>query len=254
MSVITDELQYFPKAKNMSQSILLVDDETKHADMLAMNLELEGYTIYQASDGHQALEKLSHNTPELVVLDILMPDMDGFEVLEKIREFSRVPIIMLSVKDEEKCKIKALEMGADDYVTKPCNLSELTARIRALLRRVHMPSLLPQCEIRVDKQLKIDFRRRLIIRGDGEYHLRPTEFRLLYQLVSSAGNIIPHETLLRNTWGYQYRNEHNYLWLYINYLRQKIGDNARNPRYILKEHGIGYKFREIKNLPPIALE
>ena len=232
--------------REQGRTILVVDDEPHIVEAVSMNLELEGYQISCASNGHEALQRLTEDLPDLVILDVMMPEMDGFETLKEIREISTVPVIMLTVKGEETDRIKGLDLGADDYITKPFSPKELVSRLKAVLRRVEMPSPAPKTEIRVDDNLSIDFsRRKVVVRGQ-EVHLRPTEYRLLYHLVSNAGYIITHEMLLRKVWGYEYRDEDHYLWLYITYLRQKIEDNPKHPRYILGERGIGYRFREIE--------
>jgi two-component system KDP operon response regulator KdpE len=192
------------------------------------------------------LEKLTEELPDLVILDVMMPEMDGFETLRKIREVSTTPVILLTVRGKEVDKVKGLDLGADDYVTKPFSPRELVSRVKALLRRAEIPSPAPKTEIRVDDNLCIDFsRRKLMVRGK-EVHLRPTEYRLLYHLVSNAGRILTHETLLRRVWGYDYRDEDQYLWLYITYLRRKIEADPKHPKYILGERGIGYRFREFE--------
>ena len=230
--------------REQDKTILVVDDEPRIVEAVGMNLELEGYQVSSASNGYEALQKLTEDLPDLVILDVMMPEIDGFETLRKIREVSTVPVIMLTVRGEEIDKVKGLDLGADDYITKPFNPKELVLRIRAVLRRVEMPSPVPKTEIRVDDNLSIDFSRcKVIIKGK-EVHLRPTEYRLLYHLVSNAGHVLTHETLLRRVWGYEYRDEDHYLWLYITYLRRKIEDDPKHPKYILSERGIGYRFKE----------
>ena len=230
--------------REQDKTILVVDDEPRIVEAVGMNLELEGYQVSSASNGYEALQKLTEDLPDLVILDVMMPEVDGFETLRKIREVSTVPVIMLTVRGEEIDKVKGLDLGADDYITKPFNPKELVLRIRAVLRRVEMPSPVPKTEIRVDDNLSIDFSRcKVIIKGK-EVHLRPTEYRLLYHLVSNAGHVLTHETLLRRVWGYEYRDEDHYLWLYITYLRRKIEDDPKHPKYILSERGIGYRFKE----------
>lgn len=232
--------------REQGKTILVVDDEPRIIEAVAMNLELEGYRVSGASNGYEALKKLTKEVPDLVVLDIMMPEMDGFETLRKIREVSTVPVVMLTVKGEETDKVKGLDLGADDYVTKPFSPRELVSRVKAVLRRVEMPSPVPKTEIRVDDYLSIDFsRHKIVVRGK-EVHLRPTEYRLLYHLVSNAGKVLTHETLLRRVWGYEYREEDHYLWLYITYLRRKIEEEPKHPKYILGERGIGYRFREFE--------
>ncbi len=234
------------RSREQGRTILVVDDEPHIVEAVSMNLELEGYQISCASNGYEALQRLTEDLPDLVILDIMMPEMDGFETLREIREISTVPVIMLTVKGEETDKIKGLDLGADDYITKPFSPQELVSRLKAVLRRTEMPSPTPKTEIRVDDNLSIDFsRRKVMVRGQ-EVHLRPTEYRLLYHLVSNAGYVLTHEMLLRKVWGYEYREEDHYLWLYITYLRQKIEDNPKQPRYILGERGIGYRFRELE--------
>ena len=228
------------------KSILVVDDEPRIIEAVGMNLELEGYQVSGAANGYEALNKLSKDLPDLVILDVMMPEMDGFETLKRIREVSTVPVIMLTVKGEETDKVKGLDLGADDYLTKPFSPRELVSRIKAALRRLEMPTPAPKTEIRVDDELSIDFsRRKVVIRGK-EIRLRPTEYRLLYHLVSNAGHVLTHETLLRRVWGYEYRDEDHYLWLYITYLRQKLEEDPKHPKYILGERGIGYRFREFE--------
>ena len=230
--------------RKQDKTILVVDDEPRIVEAVSMNLELEGYQVSGTSNGYEALKKLTEELPELVILDVMMPEMDGFETLKKIREVSTVPVIMLTVKGEEIDKVKGLDLGADDYVTKPFSPKELVSRVKAVLRRVEMPSPVPKTEIRVDDNLSIDFsRHKVMVRGK-EVHLRPTEYRLLYHLVSNAGRVLTHETLLRKVWGYEYRDEDHYLWLYITYLRQKIEEDSKHPKYILGERGIGYRFKE----------
>jgi len=228
------------------KTILVVDDEPRIIEVVSMNLDLEGYQVSGASNGYEALQKLTEDLPDLIILDVMMPEMDGFETLRKIREISTAPVIMLTVKGEEIDKVKGLDLGADDYVTKPFSPKELVSRVKAALRRVEMPTPAPKIEIRVDDNLSIDFsRRKVVVRGK-EVHLRPTEYRLLYHLVSNAGHVLTHETLLRRVWGYEYRDEDHYLWLYITYLRQKLEEDSKHPKYILGERGIGYRFKEFE--------
>jgi len=229
-----------PEAKK----ILVVDDEPRMVQFISMNLKLEGFDVISAENGYQALEKVTRELPDLIVLDIMMPDMDGYETLKKVRAFSTVPVIFLSVKNEAADRIKGLDLGADDYVTKPFEPAELVSRIKAVLRRVEPDSAGNNHEIIVDDALRIDFnRRRVYVRGKEE-RLRPTEYRLLYQLVTNPGKLLTHETLLSRVWGPEYQDEDQYVRLYITYLRQKIEKDPKNPEYILSERGIGYRFKE----------
>ena len=231
---------------NQGKTILVVDDEPRIIEAVSMNLELESYQVSAARNGYEALQKLTEDLPDLIILDVMMPEIDGFETLRKIREVSTVPVIMLTVKGEEIDKIKGLDLGADDYVTKPFSPKELVSRVKAVLRRVEMPTPAPKTEIRVDDSLSIDFSHRKVMVKGKEVHLRPTEYRLLYHLVSNAGHVLTHETLLRRVWGYEYRDEDHYLWLYITYLRQKLEEDTKHPKYILGERGIGYRFKEFE--------
>ena len=231
---------------NQGKTILVVDDEPRIIEAVSMNLELEGYQVSAARNGYEALQKLTEDLPDLIILDVMMPEIDGFETLRKIREVSTAPVIMLTVKGEEIDKVKGLDLGADDYVTKPFSPKELVSRVKAVLRRVEMPTPAPKTEIRVDDSLSIDFSHRKVMVKGKEVHLRPTEYRLLYHLVSNAGHVLTHETLLRRVWGNEYRDEDHYLWLYITYLRQKLEEDPKHPKYILSERGIGYRFKEFE--------
>jgi len=224
------------------RKILVVDDEPRMIHFIRLNLEHDGFEVYEATSGGQALEKLRDQLPDLILLDIMMPDMDGFETLRLIREVSTVPTIMLTAKGEEDDKVRGLELGADDYVTKPFSPRELVSRVRAVLRRTEIPSSGVNEVIVVDQRLKLDFDRREIWVADQLVKLRPTEYKLLYHLVQNAGWVVPHEQLLAKVWGYEYRDETHYLRLYVNYLRQKLEADPSNPQYILTERGVGYRF------------
>jgi DNA-binding response OmpR family regulator len=225
--------------------ILVVDDEPRMIGFIRMNLELEGYQVLEAHTGLEALEMIRTQLPDLVLLDVMMPELDGFETLRMLREFSSIPVIMLTAKGEEDDKVYGLELGADDYVTKPFGARELSSRVRAVLRRAEMPSSSPeQAVMQVDDRLSVDFNRREVI-VDGEHiKLRPTEYRLLYHLIENAGWTVPHEQLLAKVWGYEYRDETHYVRLYVNYLREKIEEDPANPKYILTERGVGYRFMD----------
>ena len=226
-------------------TILVVDDEPRMVQFITMNLELEAFRVVSAFDGYQALEKMTRELPDLVILDIMMPDMDGFETLRKIRKMSAVPVIFLSAKGEEFDRVKGLDLGADDYIAKPFSPRELISRIRAVLRRLEPVAPALGLPVKVDDDLCINFeQRKVIVRGQ-EVRLRPTEYRLLYQLVTNAGRLLTHETLLSRVWGPEYRDEDHYVRLYITYLRQKIEKDPKNPKYILSERGLGYRFKEL---------
>jgi len=226
--------------------ILVVDDEPRMRRFMRMNLDLEGYRIIEAENGLEAVNRVRDDLPDMVLMDVMMPEMDGFEALRFIRETSTVPVIMLTVKGEEEDRVRGLELGADDYVTKPFSPRELASRIKAVLRRAEMPTLAEGSVIQVDDRLQIDFNRRQVMVDGNEVKLRPTEYRLLYHLVSNAGWTLPHETLLAKVWGHEYRDETHYLRLYITYLRQKIEEDPTHPKYILTERGLGYRFVDFK--------
>jgi two-component system KDP operon response regulator KdpE len=230
------------------KKILVVDDEPRMLDLISMNLKLEGFDVITAADGYQALEKVTRTMPDLVLLDIMMPDMDGFETLKRIREIAPVPVIFLSVKGEEADRVRGLDLGADDYITKPFSPRELVSRIRAVLRRTEPETPGRNSEIVVDPELKIDFDQRRVYARGKEIKLRPTEYRLLYQLVTNPGKLLTHETLLARVWGPEYKEEDQYVRLYITYLRQKIEKDPKKPKYILSERGLGYRFVEFTQL------
>jgi two-component system, OmpR family, KDP operon response regulator KdpE len=230
----------------MKKRVLVVDDEPRMRRFVHMNLDLEGYEVLQAENGLVALQKVRDDTPDLVLLDVMMPDMDGFETLERIREVSSVPVIMLTVKGDEDDRIRGLDLGADDYITKPFSPRELSSRIRAVLRRADLAKPGTAEPLVIDEDLAIDFpRRTVIVRGE-QVKLRPTEYRLLQQLVENAGWIVPQEVLLSKAWGPEYRDDSQLLRLYVTYLRKKIEPDPANPRYILTERGVGYRFMDYK--------
>ena len=230
----------------MKKRILVVDDEARMRRFVRMNLDLEGYEVLEAQNGLVALDKVRETIPDLVLLDVMMPDMDGFETLEHLREFSPVPVIMLTVKSDEADRIRGLDLGADDYVTKPFSARELVSRIRAVLRRVEPSKPGGEGPLVIDEDLAIDFQRReVIVRGD-RIKLRPTEHRLLLHLVENAGWIVPQETLLARVWGPEYRDDNQLLRLYVTYLRKKIEPDPSSPRYILTERGVGYQFVDFR--------
>ncbi len=225
-----------------TKRILVVDDEPRMRRFMHMNLDLEGYHVIEASNGLEAITRVREDLPALVLLDVMMPEMDGFEALRMIREISNVPVIMLTVKSDEEDKVRGLELGADDYVTKPFGPREMASRIKAVLRRAEMPTSSDQSIIKVDDRFQIDFNHRQVVVDGEAIKLRPTEYRLLYHLVNNAGWTMPHETLLAKVWGHEYRDETHYLRLYITYLRHKIEEDPSNPEYIHTERGVGYRF------------
>jgi two-component system KDP operon response regulator KdpE len=225
--------------------VLVVDDETRLINFMRMNLELEGCRVISATNGREALDQIREEMPDVVLLDVMMPGMDGFETLKRLRTFSQAPVLILTAKDDEEDRIKGLELGADDYIGKPFSHRELVNRIRAVLRRYYTIPPTPQTTVQVDDRLTIDFARREVLVNGERVNLRPTEYRLLYHLVQNAGYVMTHEMLLSRVWGPEYRDETHYLRLYITYLRQKIEEDPADPKYILTERGVGYRFVNI---------
>lgn len=228
------------------RKILIVDDEERIVRFIRINLEHDGFMVSEAYTGKQALEALRDEIPDLMLLDIMMPDMDGFEVLELVREINSVPVIMLTAKSEENDRVRGLELGADDYISKPFSPRELTSRIKAVLRRTEGSGNGIHGLINVDDRLRIDFDRHEIWLKGKIVKLRPTEYRLLYHLVQNAGWVISHDQILAKVWGYEYRDEPHYVRLYINYLRQKLEEDPADPKYILTERGVGYRFVDFR--------
>ena len=228
--------------------ILVVDDEKGLVKIIRLNLEQDGFDIVEAYNGAQAMEKLRTTLPDLVLLDVMMPDTDGFTVLKMIRQIGSIPVIMLTAKGEEDDKVKGLEFGADDYVTKPFSPRELTSRIRAVLRRGDFSRDEESGKIVVDDRLTIDFDRHEVWVEGELVQLRPTEYRLLYHLVQNAGWVLTHDQILNKVWGYEYENEPHYVRLYINYLRKKLELDPADPQYILTERGVGYRFVDYKRI------
>ena len=227
--------------------ILIVDDEPDLRHAVQLYLDEEGYTTFAAKDGEEALEQVRDKLPDLAVLDVMMPRLDGFETLKRLRQFSNVPVIMLTVRGEEADKIRGLRLGADDYVTKPFSQRELLSRIEAVLRRAESPPHLPQTGVTIDEGLRVDFSRNEVIAQGRTVQLSPTEYRLLYHLVSNPGRLMTYESLLAKVWGWEYTEEQHYVRLYISYLRQKLEPDPQQPRYIFTEKGLGYKFLDYRS-------
>lgn len=225
-----------------NRRILVVDDEERMVRFIRLNLEHDGFIVQEAFRGSQAVDKIRTSLPDLVLLDVMMPDLDGFEVLRMVREISNLPVIMLTAKGEEEDRVRGLELGADDYITKPFSPRELVSRVKAVLRRTEATTGNMHGLIEVDGRLKIDFDRHEVWVDGKLANLRPTEYRLLYHLVQNAGWVITHDQILTNVWGYEYRDQPHYVRLYINYLRKKLEEDPANPKYILTERGTGYRF------------
>ncbi len=229
-----------------NRTILVVDDEERMARFIRLNLEHDGFHVIEIYRGIKVIPALRDSLADLVILDVMLPDIDGFEVLRLIRETSSVPVIMLTAKGEEDDRVRGLELGADDYVTKPFSPRELVSRVRAVLRRAEGSGISSQEVIQVDERLKIDFGRREVWVDGNLVKLRPTEYRLLFHLVQNAGWVLTFDQILAKVWGYEYRDETHYVRLYVNYLRQKIEENPTAPKYILTERGVGYRFIDFR--------
>jgi two-component system, OmpR family, KDP operon response regulator KdpE len=220
------------------RKILIVDDEPGLRDLVRINLEHEGFGVVQAENGVLGLEAVREEHPDLVILDVMMPEMDGWETCKKLREFSQVPVLMLTARVQSQDIVTGLNSGADDYLLKPFNMDELMARVRALLRRVPSPNrpvVAGNSEISIDKQ-----KREVLVRGE-PVDLTPTEYDLLLMLAENAGKVLEHEVLLRGVWGQEYTKDNDYLKVYIWHLRRKLEKDPRDPKLLLTEWGIGYR-------------
>ena len=224
----------------MATQILVVDDEPRYLRLMEANLKTEGHEVFTARDGVQALEIFSSRPFDLVLLDVLMPRLDGFAVCQRIRAFSNVPIMILTAKGEEQDRVKGLDLGADDYLVKPFSATELLARVRAVLRRSQMPVGQAQGRFFSHYDLKIDFARAEVWRGEQSVSLSATEYRLLLQFAHNIGKILTSEDLLTGVWGPEYKSDREILWVSIARLRQKLEEDAHNPRHVVTRSGLGY--------------
>lgn len=219
--------------------ILLIEDEAHIRSFLRISLEAHGYTVYEARRGEDGLALAAERHPQLVVLDLGLPDIDGQNVIKRLREWSEVPILVLSVRDDENEKVVALDSGANDYVTKPAGVSELMARVRVLLRKRDADD--SESAIFERNGLRIDLSRREIFLGGELIHVTPKEYELLRLLVRNAGRVLTHQHLLRELWGPSHTDQTHYLRVLVSGLRQKLGDEPTNPQYIVTEQGVGYR-------------
>jgi two-component system KDP operon response regulator KdpE len=223
-------------------TVLVVDDEQPLRDFVRKNLEARHFTVHTAANGLEALAVFNTQSPDLIVLDVMMPTMDGLETTRRIRQTSLVPIIVLTALGEERDKVAALDLGADDYLTKPFGVEELLARIRAVLRRATpQPAPAPASILRAG-ELALDPAAHTVTRGGEPLRLTPTEFELLHLLLRNPGKVLTHRELLQRVWGPEYGDEAEYLRVYVRRLRQKIEADPLAPRHLLTEHGIGYRF------------
>lgn len=225
--------------------VLVIDDDPDVVEVVSLCFEMRwpGAELVSAGDGASGLEAVEQENPDLVILDIGLPDFDGFEVCRRIRRFSDVPIVMLTVRDQETDIVKGLELGADDYITKPFSHIELLARVQAVRRRAQALPLTEDEQPLSTGELFIDFARREVLLKGAPVRLTPTEYHLLYHLVRNAGRVVTHRILLEKVWGREYLDATDYLKVHIQHLRQKLGDEAQ--KMISTERGIGYKFAKI---------
>ncbi|OGN98497.1 MAG: DNA-binding response regulator [Chloroflexi bacterium RBG_13_51_18] len=225
-----------PKRKSL---ILVVDDDIRMLRMMKRMLELEDFEAQTANCGEAALKIFDKETPSLVLLDIMMPDMDGYAVCRRIREFSQVPVIMVTARGDDKEKVEGLNVGADDYVTKPFSASELAARVRAVLRRVSSQEITQEAVFRY-KDMVIDFASRRVLVNNEELKLTSTEYKMLSYISLNAGRVVTPDQLLNKVWGEEYVGAAHLLQVNIARLRKKLGDDAKRPNYIQTRPGIGY--------------
>ncbi len=223
-------------------TILIVDDELSIIKFLRANLRNSDYAVLTAMDGDEALKTTETELPDLVILDITMPVMDGFEVCRRIREWSQVPIIMLSARSDENDKVKCLDLGADDYITKPFGAGEMLARINAVMRRTESAAATPAQPAFSRGDLRINFAWRQVNIADREIKLTPTEYSLLQELALNAGKVLTHTHLLNKVWGPEYREEREYLHVFVRRLRSKLEGSASEESYITTVPGVGYQF------------
>ncbi len=223
----------------MTTRILVVDDEPRYLRLLEANLLTEGYEVTAVADGTEALETFSANPTDLILLDIMLPGMDGFSVCQRIRQFSTVPIIMLTAKGEEQDRVRGLDVGADDYLVKPFSVTELLARVRAVLRRAQVADV-GQDRFFTHGDLRIDFARAEVWLGEQPVYLSATEYRLLLQFSHNIGKILTAEDLLTSVWGPEYRDDKEILWVTIARLRQKVELDPHVPMHIVTRSGLGY--------------
>ena len=223
--------------------VLIVDDELTIIKLLRANLEANGYETLAAMDGAEALQEVERELPDLVILDIMMPKTDGFEVCRRLREWSQVPIIMLSARGDLIDKVKCLDLGADDYLSKPFGIEELLARVRAVLRRTEAVGTMPTQASFTSGELQINFAARQVTIAGDEIRLTPTEYSLLQELVLTRGRILTHRMLLNKVWGPEYGDEREYLHVFIGRLRKVLEPDLEHPRYIMTVPGVGYKFQ-----------
>ena len=230
----------------MFQSILIVDDEPRYLRLMEANLVTEGYQVYKASNGQEAVDITAEKHPDLVLLDVMMPVLSGFEACQRIREFSNVPIIIVTARGSESDRVRGLDLGADDYIVKPFSATEMMARVRAVLRRAQSSGSAFQQSSFTHGNLRIDFARAEVFKDEKIVYLSATEYRLLLQFAQNIGSVLTSEQLLSDVWGNEYREDKEILWVSISRLRQKLEVDPKNPQHIVTRSGLGY------TMPPIS--
>ncbi len=223
--------------------IIVIEDDPPIRKFLRTSLSSQGFTVFEADTGKQGIVEAGVRKPDLIVLDLGLPDMDGVDVIRAIRSWSSMPIIILSARSHEQHKIDALDMGADDYLTKPFGFGELMARIRVALRRSNRPQDNQSDNVVITGNLKVDLNNRLVMVDDREIHLTPIQFRLLAVLIRHADRVMTHQQILKEVWGPSYQENAHYLRIYMSQLRQKLETDPTQPRYLVTESGVGYRFK-----------
>jgi len=229
----------------MQMTILIVDDEPRYLRLMEANLVSEGFRVLKASNGQEAVDIVVENRPDLILLDVMMPVLDGFGACERIREFSNVPIVIVTARGNENDRVLGLNIGADDYIVKPFSATELLARVRAVLRRAQSSGATFQQSDFLHGDLRVDFAKAEVYKNDQIVYLSATEYRLLLQFAHRMGNILTSEQLLTNVWGEEYHDDKEILWVSISRLRQKLEDDPKNPQHIITRSGLGY------TMPPL---
>lgn len=224
--------------------LLIIDDDTTLLLLLRQSLDKAGYQVLTATNGLAGLQQMYEHRPDLIILDVMMPRMDGWETVSRIREMSQVPVIMLTAKDEEADKIRGFAAGIDDYVVKPFSFAELTARVGAVLHRTRQTTPHRPSTVYKVGDLTIDLEERRVTKGGEAVNLTPTEYKLMAVLVENAGRVLSREQLLSQVWGDAYLGDTDYIKRYVWYLRQKLEDDPSNPEYVLTDRGFGYSFRK----------
>jgi two-component system KDP operon response regulator KdpE len=228
----------------MKPLILLIEDDPQIRRFLRASLGVQGYELIEAATGNEGLALAASQAPDVVILDLGLPDLEGIEVIRRLREWSLMPIIILSARGQERDKVANLDAGADDYLTKPFGMAELLARIRVALRRKLPADKGKPVTVFVLGDLRVDFERRLVFRGQDEIHLTPIEYKLLAVLIKYRGKVVTHSQLLKEVWGPAYTGQNPYLRIFILNLRRKLEDDPTRPYYLITEPGVGYRLRD----------